>query len=164
MSGTARSCWFWITSNRCSPRASSSRNCSMPPAACGSWLPVAHRCTCPGSRSSPSRQRTLRATIAWSYELLSDSARQLLAACSVFRGGIALNVIESVCAEAAGLRIPVLDAVDELVDHSLLRQAAPAPGGGPRFAMLETVREFAAERLAEAPEARRRRAADAARG
>jgi predicted ATPase/DNA-binding CsgD family transcriptional regulator len=114
-----------------------------------------------GSRDLPARQRTLRATIAWSYELLSDPARQLLAACSVFRGGIALNVIESVCAEAAGLRIPVLDAGGELVDHSLLRQAAPAPGGGPRFAMLETVREFAAERLAELPVYERVRAGHA---
>jgi predicted ATPase/DNA-binding NarL/FixJ family response regulator len=114
-----------------------------------------------GNRDLPARQRTLRATIAWSYELLSDSARQLLAACSVFRGGIALNVIESVCAEAADLRIPVLDAGGELVDHSLLRQAAPAPGGGPRFVMLETVREFAAERLAELPTHEQVRAAHA---
>jgi non-specific serine/threonine protein kinase len=114
-----------------------------------------------GSRDLPARQRTLRATIAWSYELLSDSARQLLAACSVFRGGIALNVAESVCADAAGLRIHVLDAAGELVDHSLLRQAAPAPGGRPRFAMLETVREFAAERLAELPVCERVRAAHA---
>src|SRR5215831_19820158 len=114
-----------------------------------------------GNRDLPARQRTLRATIAWSYELLSDSAGQLLAACSVFRGGIALDVIESVCAEAAGLRIPVLDAAGELVDHSLLRQAAPAPGGGPRFTMLESVREFAAGRLAELPEHERVRAAHA---
>ena len=113
------------------------------------------------SRGLPARQRTLRATIAWSYELLSDSARLLLAACSVFRGGIALNVIESVCAEAAGLHIPVLDAAGELVDHSLLRQAAPAPGVGPRFAMLESVREFAAGRLAELPVCERVRAAHA---
>ena len=180
-------CWFWTTSSRCSPRAGSSRNCSTRPAACGSWLPAAHRCTCPGSRSSrPAARRCRRragndrgggrrvrvgaavrrtrrrlgarlhrgrrerrggrgnrgspgraaaghraggrageaaaadgnsgavgatrwacwsaaagtcrpasgrcaATIAWSYELLSDSARQLLAACSVFRGGIALD-------------------------------------------------------------------------
>lgn len=113
------------------------------------------------SRDRPARQRTLRATIAWSYELLSDSARQLLAACSVFRGGIALSVIESICADAAGLRIPVLDAAGELVDHSLFRQAAPAPGGGPRFVMLETVREFAAERLAELPAHEQVRAAHA---
>jgi len=114
-----------------------------------------------GSRDLPARQRTLRATIAWSYELLSDSARQLLAACSVFRGGIALDVIESVCADPAGLGMPVLDAAAELVDHSLLRQAPAAPGRGPRFAMLETVREFAAERLAELPVYERVRAAHA---
>ena len=113
------------------------------------------------SRDLPARQRTLRATIAWSYELLTDSARQLLAACSVFRGGIALDVIESVCADAADLGMPVLDAVGELVDHSLLRQAPAAPGGGPRFAMLETVREFAAERSAELPVYERVRAAHA---
>jgi non-specific serine/threonine protein kinase len=114
-----------------------------------------------GSRDLPARQRTLRATIAWSYELLSDPARQLLAACSVFRGGIALDVIESVCADPAGLGMPVLDAAAELVDHSLLRQAPAAPGRGPRFAMLETVREFAAERLAELPVYERVRAAHA---
>jgi predicted ATPase/DNA-binding NarL/FixJ family response regulator len=113
------------------------------------------------SRDLPARQRTLRATIAWSYELLTNSARQLLAACSVFRGGIALDVIESVCADAADLGIPVLDAAGELVDHSLLRQAPAAPGGGPRFAMLETVREFAAERSAELPVYERVRAAHA---
>src|SRR5215468_5719406 len=114
-----------------------------------------------GSRDLPTRQRTLRATIAWSYELLSGPARQLLAACSVFRGGVALNVLESVCAEAADLRAPVLNAAGELADHSLLRQAAPVPGGGPRLAMLETVREFAAEQLAELPECERVRAAHA---
>ena len=53
-----------------------------------------------GSRDLPDRQQTLRATIEWSYDLLGDEARRLLAACSVFRGGIALEVIESVCAEA----------------------------------------------------------------
>lgn len=114
-----------------------------------------------GSRDLPARQRTLRATIAWSYELLSDPARQLLAACSVFRGGIALDVIESVCADAAVLGITVLDAAGELVDHSLLRQAPAVPGGGPRFAMLETVREFAAGRLAGLPVYERVRAAHA---
>ena len=53
------SCWFWIISSRCSPRASSSRTCSTRRAACGSWLPAGHRCTCPGSRSSPSRRCAL---------------------------------------------------------------------------------------------------------
>jgi predicted ATPase/DNA-binding CsgD family transcriptional regulator len=112
-----------------------------------------------GSRDLPDRQRTLRATIEWSFDLLGEQARGVLAACSVFRGGVPLDVIESVCAESdAGLM--VLDGLQELVDHSLLRQL-PAPGP-PRYLMLETIRGFAAERLAGAPEAARLRAAHAA--
>jgi hypothetical protein len=61
-----------------------------------------------GSRDLPDRQQTLRATIEWSYDLLGDEARRLLAACSVFQGGVPLEVIESVCAEA-GTGVTVLD-------------------------------------------------------
>jgi predicted ATPase/DNA-binding CsgD family transcriptional regulator len=111
-----------------------------------------------GSRDLPRRQRTLRATIEWSYDLLGAEARGLLAACSVFRGGVPLDVIESVCAEAHA-EIAVLDGLQELVDHSLLRQL-PAPGP-PRYLMLETIREFAAERLAGTPAAARLRGAHA---
>jgi predicted ATPase/DNA-binding CsgD family transcriptional regulator len=105
-------------------------------------------------RDVPDRQRTLRATIAWSHDLLSEAARRLLAVCSVFRGGIDLAILEAICAAAVDLRISVLDALTELVDHSLLRRADTAAASAPRFAMLETVREFAAERLCElsAPE------------
>jgi predicted ATPase/DNA-binding CsgD family transcriptional regulator len=112
-----------------------------------------------GSRNLPRRQRTLRATIEWSYDLLGESARRLLAACSVFRGGVPLDLIESVCDEG-GADATVLDGLQELVDQSLLRQL-PAPGP-PRYLMLETIREFAAERLAGTPEAARLRAAHAA--
>jgi non-specific serine/threonine protein kinase len=94
-------------------------------------------------RDVPDRQRTLRATLAWSYELLSEGARGLLAACSVFRGDISLEILETVAGQVSDLPIPVLDAVQELVDHSLLRPLA-ASGGTPRYAVLETVREFAA--------------------
>ena len=112
-----------------------------------------------GSRDLPDRQRTLRATIEWSYDLLGEQGRGLLAACSVFRGGVPLDVIESVCAEA-DTGIAVLDGLQELVDQSLLRQLrAPGP---PRYLMLETIREFAAERLAGTPEAGRLRGAHAA--
>lgn len=100
------------------------------------------------SRDVPDRQRTLRATIAWSHELLGGPARRLFAACSVFRGGIDLAILEEMCS-APGSVDPLLDPVTELVDHSLLRRAAG--GGGPRFSMLETVREFAAEQLAGSP-------------
>ncbi len=103
------------------------------------------------NRDIPDRQRTLRATIAWSHELLSESAQRLFAVCSVFRGGIDLTSLDDVCA-AIGLDDSVLDPVTELVEHSLLRRADD--GGRPRFTMLETVREFAAEQLAADPEMR----------
>jgi predicted ATPase/DNA-binding CsgD family transcriptional regulator len=112
-----------------------------------------------GSRDLPDRQQTLRATIEWSYDLLGDEARRLLAACSVFRGGVPLEVIEPVCAEA-GTGVAVLDGLQELVDQSLLRPVRAS--GTPRYLMLETIREFAAERLAGTPEAARLRGAHAA--
>ena len=114
-----------------------------------------------GDRDVPDRQRTLRATISWSYDLLSEGARRLLAACSAFRGGIALDSIEAVCARALDLGVPVLDTLQELVDHSLLRLTARS-AAAPRYAMLETVREFAAERLSTLPEAAAVHAAQAA--
>ena len=82
----------------------------------------------------------------------------MLASCSVFRGGVPLDVLESVCVEAhAGTA--VLDGLQELVDHSLLR---PLPAREPpRYLMLETIREFAAERLAGTPAAARLRGAHA---
>jgi non-specific serine/threonine protein kinase len=103
-------------------------------------------------RDGPDRQRTLRATIAWSFDLLSEGARRLLVASSVFRGGIGLDSIEAVATSALKLDVPILDAVQELVDHSLLRLAL-SPSAGARYLMLETVREFAAEQLSTIPEA-----------
>src|SRR5499427_8613763 len=64
-----------------------------------------------GSRDLPDRQQALRATIAWSYDLLSDGARRLLAACSVFAGGASLEAIETVCGSVMDLVLPVLDGV-----------------------------------------------------
>jgi non-specific serine/threonine protein kinase len=106
-----------------------------------------------GSRDVPDRQRTLRATIAWSFDLLGEPARRLLAACSVFRGGIGLEHIEAVCASTLRLGVPVLDAVNELVDQSLLRLASSSAAVS-RYAILETVRDFAAEQLDGLPEHR----------
>jgi predicted ATPase len=113
-----------------------------------------------GSRDVPDRQRTLRATIAWSHDLLSEPARRLLAACSAFRGGIGLDHIEAVCARALCLGVPVLDALQELADQSLLRLASSSVAG-PRYAMLATVREFAAEQLDGLPECEEVRGAHA---
>ena len=111
-----------------------------------------------GARDLPGRQQTLRATIAWSYDLLTEGARRLLAACSVFAGGASLEFVETVCGAAVDIGLPVLDGLQELVDHSMLRQI---PGSG-RYAMLETIREYAAERLDAMPEADRVRGAHAA--
>ena len=113
-----------------------------------------------GSRDLPDRQQALRATIAWSYALLTEGARRLLATCSVFAGGASLEVIETVCDAAVDIGLPVLDGVAELVDQNLLRQV-PRPGLV-RYAMLETIREYAAERLEAMPEAERARSAHAA--
>ena len=112
-----------------------------------------------GGRDLLDRQQTLRATISWSYELLSDSARQLLATCSVFRGGADLDIIELVAAQA-GIGVPVLDGLQELVEQNMLRRVQVP--GAPRYATLETIREFAAERLAGLPGASGVRAAHAA--
>jgi non-specific serine/threonine protein kinase len=81
-----------------------------------------------------------------------------LTACSVFRGGIALANVEAVYAAALDSRVPVLDSLQELVDHSLLRLASPSA----RYSMLETVREFAAEQLPSRPECSAIHAAHAA--
>jgi len=113
-----------------------------------------------GRRDLPDRQQTLRATIAWSHDLLTEGARRLLAVCSVFAGGVSLEVIETVCDAAVDIGLPVLDGVAELVDQSLLRQL-PRPGPV-RYVMLETIREYAAERLSAMPEAEQVRGAHAA--
>jgi predicted ATPase/class 3 adenylate cyclase len=89
-----------------------------------------------GGRDAEARQATLRATVAWSYDLLDEEERRLLASLSVFRGGFSLEAAEQVC----GARVDVLES---LVDKSLVRG-----WGGGRFGMLETIREFAAERAA----------------
>ncbi|HJY96943.1 MAG TPA: tetratricopeptide repeat protein, partial [Streptosporangiaceae bacterium] len=104
-----------------------------------------------GARDLPERQQTLRATIGWSYGLLGAGAGRLLAVCSVFRGGISLEAVESVCTAAIDLGIEVLDGLKELVDQSLLRRVEGVTGD-PRYGMLFMVREYAAEQLGGMPE------------
>lgn len=114
-----------------------------------------------GSRDAPARQQTLRGAIDWSHELLSVPEQLLFRRVSVFAGGCALDAIEAVCDTGRDLGVDVLDGVGSLVEKSLLQQTAPL-GGEPRFAMLETIREYASERLAASGEEARTRRAHAA--
>jgi predicted ATPase/class 3 adenylate cyclase len=99
-----------------------------------------------GARDAPARQRTLRDTIEWSYRLLSPSEQRIFARLSVFLGGRTIEAAEAVCDPTGELDVPLFDAVASLVEKSLLRQDE-GPAGEPRFFMLETIREYALDRL-----------------
>ncbi len=92
-----------------------------------------------GPRDAPRRQRTLQTTIDWSYELLAEEEQRLLARLSVFAGGCTLQATEAVCGSK-------LDTLQGLVDRSLVR------AGGGRYRMLQTLREYALEKLARSGE------------
>ena len=98
-----------------------------------------------GSRDLPERQQTLRGAIAWSYDLLDEGARRLVDRLSVFRGGCEIETAELVCGPASDLGGDVFDGLSGLVDHSLVR--IDDTHAEPRFQMLESIREFAAEQL-----------------
>ena len=97
-----------------------------------------------GSRDLPKRQQTLRATIAWSEELLTPTQRRLFARLGVFVGGFSLEAVERV--GMFGLEAVDLEDLSALVEHSLVR-SVDDPLGAPRYTMLETIREYALERL-----------------
>ncbi len=94
-----------------------------------------------GPSDAPQRQRTLRATIEWSYDLLDAPGRELLARVAVFVGGFPIAGAEEVCGAD-------LDGLERLVDSSLLKTV-----GDDRFLMLETIRDYALERLEASTEA-----------
>ena len=107
-----------------------------------------------GDRTAPARQRTLRATMDWSHELLTSCEQLMLRRLSVFAGW-SLDMAEEVCSDD---RLPadhVLDLITGLVDKSLV-VVEPEVLGQTRYRMLDTIREYAAERLAEAGESAER--------
>jgi predicted ATPase/DNA-binding SARP family transcriptional activator len=101
-----------------------------------------------GAQDLPSRQQTLRATLEWSHGLLSEDERILFARLAVFAGGWTLDAAEAVCGENG---LDVFETLASLVDESLVRLLR-RPTGQPRFALLETIREYAGELLAASGE------------
>jgi predicted ATPase/DNA-binding CsgD family transcriptional regulator len=111
-----------------------------------------------GPQDAPERQRALRDTLAWSYDLLTPDEQRLFRRLSVFVGGCTLDAAETVCQSGGGTGPDIFDGLASLVDKSLLGQES-GTDGEPRFTMLETVREYALEQLAasgEEADARRR--------
>src|SRR5439155_14769903 len=106
-----------------------------------------------GARDLPARQQTLRDTIEWSYQLLEPTEQRLFELLSVF-SGITLEAVEAVASSingAHGTGIDPLEELGSLVDKSLIRPADTGAGES-RLVMLETIREYAAERLGDLPE------------
>ena len=107
-----------------------------------------------GARDAPERQRTMRATIAWSYDLLDEDERRTFADLAVFRGGCSLEAADEVCDAD-------LATIGSLVDKNLLR-TEERPAGSTRYRSLETIREFALQKLEERPQSTELRARHAA--
>jgi predicted ATPase/class 3 adenylate cyclase len=99
-----------------------------------------------GARDLPQRQQTLRGAIAWSYDLLDPGSRRLLDRLAIFRGTFDFEAADAVAGPAAELGVDVLDGLLALADQSLVR-AVGLDGPAPRFALLESIREFAGEML-----------------
>jgi predicted ATPase/class 3 adenylate cyclase len=104
-----------------------------------------------GARDAPARQQTLRGAILWSYDMLDAGGRRLLARISVFARGGFLEQLEPVCGPAEDVGGDVVEVLDQLADQSLLRRLPDFDE--PRFLMLQTIRDFASERLEESGEA-----------
>ena len=98
-----------------------------------------------GPRDLPPRQQTLRAAIAWSYDLLAPAERRLFRQLGVFTGGFTLETVEALTADAPGQPDP-LELISVLVGQSVVYTRSP-DDGPPRYGMLDTIREFALERL-----------------
>jgi predicted ATPase/DNA-binding SARP family transcriptional activator len=117
-----------------------------PPAALLDRLDERLRLLTGGGRDLPERHQTLRAAIDWSYYLLPEPHQALLARLSVFAGGCTLEAAEAVC----NGDLDIVDGLGSLIDKNLIRLEGAEQV--PRFAMLETIREYAAERLEESGE------------
>ena len=104
-----------------------------------------------GSRTGPARQQTLAATLDWSYSLLSAKEKRVLQRLSVFAGGATIEAAEAVCTGRGVKSAEVVDVLSHLVNKSLVTASMPE-GSETRFRLLETVRQYALEKLEESGE------------
>ena len=104
-----------------------------------------------GRRTAVPRHQTLRSTLEWSYQLLSEAECLLFNRLSVFRGGFTLEAAEQTCSRDGLESFEVLDVLSQLVDKSLV-VVEQGSEGGTRYRLLETLRQYGAERLAETDE------------
>jgi predicted ATPase len=103
-----------------------------------------------GALDMPERHQTLRGAIEWSYTLLEEDERKLFSRLAVFAGGCTLEAADAVCNHDGALSRHILDGLSSLVDKSLVtvqEPRSPAEWTGPRFGMLETIREYARETM-----------------
>ncbi len=106
-----------------------------------------------GGRTAPPRQQTLRAAVDWSYDLLTDAERRLFERLSVFAGGFTLDAAEAVCAGGGIDAVRILELLSRLVDCSLVLAEPEDETETTRYRLLETLRDYGQERLAERGEA-----------
>jgi predicted ATPase/DNA-binding CsgD family transcriptional regulator len=114
-----------------------------------------------GARDLPARQRTMRDTITWSHDVLDAHEHALFRRLSVFTGGFTMEAAERVAGDSDGHDLTVLEGIAALIDASLLNRVAHG-SSEPRYAMLETIREYALEQLDASGEAETIRRAHAA--
>ena len=123
------------------------RTSALAPAQIASRLDDALRVLGRGSRTAVTRQQTLHATLAWSHDLLEEDERVLFRRLAVFAGSMSLEAVEHIC---GGDGLDVVDLLSRLVDKSLVQ--ADHAGGTARYRLLETIRQFADQRLRDAGE------------
>ncbi|MGH2457889.1 MAG: ATP-binding protein, partial [Chloroflexota bacterium] len=104
-----------------------------------------------GQRDLPERQQALRTAIDWSYDLLDEDARRFFRHVGIFAGGCDLEAASAICSEPGDRDVDLLSQITALVDQSLLMRESQS-GAEPRFHMLESIREYALDRLAESQE------------
>lgn len=105
-----------------------------------------------GTRDAPERQQTLRKTMEWSYQLLTQDEQRLFRRLSVFVGGCSLQAIEAISDATDTQNEPLLDAITSLLNQSLLQRELQTGNEEQRFTMLETIREYAIECLQNSDE------------